>query len=410
MTHPTGARGRYRDALAVPEFRTLFLSHVLCMLGTIVTQFALTVLVYRQSGSPLLAALVFTVAFVPYLFGGVLLSALVDRVAIRRLLVGCNLLTAALAAAMTLPGLPVTVVLVLALGMGLVAPVFAGARAAMLPRVLDGDVYIAARSLFRLVAQGAQVSGFALGGLLLIVLTPRAALVINTGTFLLSAALLAAGLTARPAVSAPGTQSLVGDSLTGLGRIFRQVRLRRVLVFGWAVPALGVAPEALAAPYADLAGFGTAGLGLLMSALPIGTVLGELLCLWLPSPARRLRLIAPLALLVFLPQLLFGLRPGLPSAIALLVLSGIGLAHHLGLDQLLVDVAPEKLLGRALSVQTAGLMFWQGVGFAVAGAAAQFAAPSLVITVTAALGLALVPFLRPRRDDLANDDARRTAP
>ncbi|MEV0595210.1 MFS transporter [Nonomuraea cavernae] len=409
MTHPTGARGRYRDALAVPEFRTLFLSHVLCMLGTMVTQFALTVLVYRQSGSPLLAALVFTVAFVPYLFGGVLLSALVDRVAIRRLLVGCNLLTAALAAAMTLPGLPVAVVLALALGMGLVAPVFAGARAAMLPRVLDGDVYIAARSLFRLVAQGAQVSGFALGGLLLIALTPRAALMLNTGAFLLSAALLAAGLTARPAVSA-GTRSLVSDSLTGLGRIFRQARLRRVLVFGWAVPALGVAPEALAAPYADLAGFGTAGLGLLMSALPVGTVLGELLCLWIPSPARRLRLITPLALLVFLPQLLFGLRPGLPLAITLLVLSGLGLAHHLGLDQLLMDAAPEELLGRALSIQTAGLMFWQGVGFAVAGAAAQFASPSLVITVTAALGLLLVPLLRLGRDDPGNGDARRTAP
>ncbi|MBT2227366.1 MFS transporter [Nonomuraea sp. NEAU-A123] len=396
MNQPAAARARYRDALAVPEFRAIFLSHVICMLGTIVTQFALTVLVYRQTRSPFLAALVFTVAFVPYLFGGVLLSALADRVAIRRLLVGCNLTTAALAAAMALPGSPVGVVLVLAFGMGLVAPVFAGARAALLPRILDGDVYIAGRSLFRLVAQGAQVGGFALGGLLLIVLTPRAALLLNTGAFLASAALLAAGVKARPAITSATSLSLVRDSLTGLGKIFRLVRLRRVLVFGWAVPAIGVTPEALAAPYAQLAGFGTVGLGLLMSALPVGTVLGEVLCLWIPSPARRLRLVVPLALLMFLPQLAFGLRPGLPLAVGLLVLSGMGLAHHLGLDQLLMDAAPEPVVGRALSIQTAGLMFWQGIGFAVAGSAAQLVAPPVVIMAGAVVGLVIVPLLRPR--------------
>ncbi|MEU7857334.1 MFS transporter [Nonomuraea sp. NPDC049141] len=396
MNQPAAARARYRDALAVPEFRAIFLSHVICMLGTIVTQFALTVLVYRQTRSPFLAALVFTVAFVPYLFGGVLLSALADRMAIRRLLVGCNLTTAALAAAMASPGSPVGVVLVLAFGMGLVAPVFAGARAALLPRILDGDAYIAGRSLFRLVAQGAQVGGFALGGLLLIALTPRAALLLNTGAFLTSAALLAAGVKSRPAVTSATSLSLVRDSLAGLGKVFRLVPLRRVLVFGWAVPAIGVTPEALAAPYAQLAGFGTVGLGLLMSALPVGTVLGEVLCLWIPSPARRLRLIVPLALLMFLPQLAFGLRPGLPLAVGLLVLSGMGLAHHLGLDQLLMDAAPEPVVGRALSIQTAGLMFWQGIGFAVAGSAAQWVAPPMVITAGAVVGLAVVALLRPR--------------
>ncbi|MEV0349600.1 MFS transporter [Nonomuraea sp. NPDC050680] len=396
MNQPAPTRARYRDALAVPEFRAIFLSHVVCMLGTIVTQFALTVLVYRQTGSPFLAALVFTVAFVPYLFGGVLLSALADRVAIRPLLVGCNLTTAALAAAMALPGSPVGVVLAMAFGMGLVAPVFAGARAAVLPRVLDGEVYIAGRSLFRLVAQAAQVGGFALGGLLLIALTPRAALLLNTGAFLVSATLLAVGVKARPAAASARSLSLVRDSLAGLGRVFRLVRLRRVLVFGWAVPAIGVTPEALAAPYAHLAGFGTVGLGLLMSALPVGTVLGEVLCLWIPSPARRLRLVVPLALLMFLPQLAFGLRPGLPLAVGLLVVSGMGLAHHLGLDQLLMDAAPEEVVGRALSIQTAGLMFWQGIGFAVAGSAAQLVAPTVAITAAAVAGLALVPLLRPR--------------
>ena len=41
---------------------------------------ALTLLVYDRSKSPLLAAITFAAGFVPYLFGGMFLSGLADRV------------------------------------------------------------------------------------------------------------------------------------------------------------------------------------------------------------------------------------------------------------------------------------------------------------------------------------------
>ena len=55
-------KGRYRDALAVGEFRVIFGSYVVSMLGDVVAAVALTVLVYQQSGSSFLAALTFTLA------------------------------------------------------------------------------------------------------------------------------------------------------------------------------------------------------------------------------------------------------------------------------------------------------------------------------------------------------------
>ena len=74
------AAGGYLDALAVGEFRALFSAYVVSMLGDIVAAVALTVLVYERTASPFLAGLTFTLAFVPYLFSGALLSGLVDRV------------------------------------------------------------------------------------------------------------------------------------------------------------------------------------------------------------------------------------------------------------------------------------------------------------------------------------------
>jgi len=61
------------------------------MLGTVVAAAALTVLVYEKTGSPALAALTFSAAFLPYLLSGTLLASVVDRLPARRVLVACSL-------------------------------------------------------------------------------------------------------------------------------------------------------------------------------------------------------------------------------------------------------------------------------------------------------------------------------
>src|SRR5215470_13085374 len=124
----TPDRARYRDVLGVAEFRAVFAADLVSMLGNVVAAVALTVLVYQQTRSPALAASVMALSFVPYLIGGTLLGATADRLPARRVLVTCDLASAALVGCMVVPGVPLPALLTLLFAIGLIAPVHQGVR------------------------------------------------------------------------------------------------------------------------------------------------------------------------------------------------------------------------------------------------------------------------------------------
>ena len=390
-------KGRYRDALAVGEFRVIFGSYVVSMLGDVVAAVALTVLVFQQSGSSFLAALTFTLAFVPHLFGGALLSGFADGVPPRRLLVTCDLISAGLVGAMAIPGLPIGVPLVLLFATNLLSPVFSGARAALLPEIVPEHAFVPARSLMRVVAQSNQLIGNAGAGLLLLLLAPRQVLLLDAASFLCSAAVLRFGLRRRPARVVARMRGVAGDSLRGARAALRMPRLRAVLLFSWLVPAFSVWPEALAAPGVAAHGASPGAVGWWLMALPAGTMVGEVAALWLLPPGWRTRLMRPLAAAVFVPLLLFAFHPSLPVSIGLLVLAGLGSAYILGADTLLLRETPEDLRGRVFTISTAGLMTIQGIGFGLAGAVAEFLPVDATIVFAGLCGLTVVAFIRPVR-------------
>jgi hypothetical protein len=392
MTHT----GRYRDAFASGQFRALFGAYVVSMLGYVVAGLALTVLVYRRTDSPLLSALTFTMTLLPYLFGGTLLSGLVDRLPARRLLVGCDLAGAVCVAVMTLPGMPIVALFALLFAMSLLTPLSTGARGALLTRVLPPGAVVPGRSLLRMVAQGAQLLGYAVGGGLLAGLTPQAVLGVEAVSFTVSALVLRVFLGHHPAVAGSRTP-LVG--LRGVAVVLANRRLRRVLLLGWLVPFLTIFPEALAAPSAGARGLPASAAGWWLAAAPAGTVVGELAGIWLIPAARRGGLTAPLAACGFVPLLAFACRPPLAVALALLGAAGLCGAYMLGLDQLILDAGPPELLGRVYTVNSSVLMATQGVGFAVAGALGEVMPPDLTIVAAGAAGLLVVAVFRPRSDE-----------
>lgn len=380
----------YGAVFAVREFRPVFASVVVTLLGDVVANVALSLLVYRTTGSPLLTAVALALGLLPYALGGTLLSGVADRFPVRRVLVGCDLVSALCAALMALPGLHLAVLMALRCTMATAAPVFSGARAASLADILEGDRFVLGRSLVRIVAQSAQIVGYGAGGLLLVVLPPRAALGLTSAGFLVSAALLRFGTKARPARAGRGGGAVLRQSLHGMRTLFLDRRTRALLLLWWMPPAFVVMPEALAAPYADRIGRGPAGLGLLMAALPVGAVVSELLVGSRLRPAVRSRLVLPLAGCALLPLLLYAVEPGLVLAALLLAAAGAGQAYTLGLDQWFVRVVPEELLGRAMTLMSAGLMTVQGLGMAAAGAAAEFAPPHMVVVGAAVTGTGCV--------------------
>ncbi|MFD5749265.1 MFS transporter [Streptomyces sp. NPDC127033] len=419
---PQNAPRGYGAVFAVREFRFVFAAHLLSLLGVVVSEIALTFLVYDLTGSPLLSALTFALGLLPYLVGGTLLAGVADRYPARRVLVVCDLLCALCVGVMVLPGTPIAGLLALRCAVAAIAPVFTGTRMAALTDILgEGDLYVLGRSLLRIVSQSAQLAGFGLGGVLLAVVPARGAICVTAVTFLCSAALLRFGTADRPAratarpgdagatgaVGAAGAAgaagatgaagaagpagrrlggSLLRESLGGARLLLGDRRTRALLLLFWLPPMFVVAPEALAAPYADSLGLGPAALGLMMCAMPVGHIVAELYVGTVLSPRARSRVVLPGAALGLLPLLVYGAEPGLGWALAALALSGAAAAYVIGLDQWFVAAVPEELRGRAMTLLTAGLMTLQGLGMAAAGAAAEFLPVPQVVAGAGALG------------------------
>ncbi|NUP52137.1 MAG: MFS transporter [Catenulispora sp.] len=385
-------RSRYGQVFAIREFGFIFAAHAVSMLGTVIADISLSILILRRTGSPFLAALSFAVGFLPYIFAGTLLAGIADRFPARTLLVTCNAASTALVALMALPGQPVWALMSLRVAASTIQPVFTSARAASLPEVLDPDRYPLGRSLLRMVNQGAQVLGFAGGGLLLLAMAPRTALWIDAGSFAVSAVLLRYGTSARPSRSRAwtGRISLVRDSLSGLAELWRLPRVRSLMLLWWTAPAFAAVPEGLAAPYAREIGSGSGGAGILMAAAALGTIGGEAAIALLAGPAWRSRAVIPLAGCSLIPLLGFATCPGAGPAALLMSATGAADAYMIGLDQLFVDAVPDRLRGTAFSINLAGIMLTQSIAMSLGGAAAQFIDPHVVIAGSAVLGTGLI--------------------
>ncbi|MFI5952997.1 MFS transporter [Cryptosporangium sp. NPDC051539] len=388
-------RPTYRTVLAVGEFRVVFAAHLLSTLGTVVCEIALSVLVYRLTGSPLLSALTFALGLLPYVAGGTVLSAVADRLPARRVMVVCDLACAGCAAGLVVPGLPIAGLLLLRCLLAAVAPVFAGTRAAALADVFTHpDVYPLGNSLLRVVSQGAQLGGFAAGGLLLAVVEPRTVLGLTVLTFLVSALIIGAGTRARPPrADAEAGRSLLTASLGGARRLAARPRVRALLLLAWVPPMFVVVSEALLTPYASSLGAGPAGLGLLMCGMPIGAIGGSLLAGTFLSARARVAISAPVVLLATLPPLGYAARPSLLWALLCQIGIGGGIVYTFGVDHWFLDAVPPVLRGRAMTLLTAGAMTSQGLGMTLAGVAAEFAPVHRVIAtggVAALLADALV--------------------
>jgi MFS family permease len=387
-----GAKASYRALFAIREFSALFAAQVVSVLGNVVAQVALAVLVYDRTGSALLSALTFTLGFLPFLVGGTLLAGAVDRLPARRTLVSCDLTSAVVVGLMVLP-VPIPVLLVLIFVAGLVDPVFAGVRAAILPDVLGtGPQFVLGRAAFGMVWQGSQVLGYAAGGLLLTAVGPRPALGLDAVSFLGSALVVRLGIKQRAPVVVVATK-MMRDSLNSLGVVMRNPELRRLMLFHWLVPSCGLAPEALIAPYVHLLHRPTRDVGVMLSALAAGMLVANLVAGRALTTRGQRRLMMPAAVLAVVPLLVFAAPIGLVLSTVLLAITGVGSCNSLGRDSLFIDAIPPELRARALAIDGSGLMVVQGIGFALWGGLAEFLPLRTTIAIAGGVGVLIIAAL-----------------
>jgi MFS family permease len=375
----------FRDVLGIREFRALWAAELFSILGDQLARVALALLVFQRTSSAALAALTYALTLAPAVLGGMLLSGLADRYPRRRVLIVTDLIRAALACAMAIPSLPLAAMWALVAALSMSSAPFKAAQQALLPQVLDGDRYLTGLSLRQVTIQGAQLGGYASGGFLLVLLEPHVALAANAATFLASAALIATGVRPRPTPSVTHEAQPAGLPIRGGG----SRRLLPVVVLVCLV-GLFVVPTGVAAPYGAGIGVGALGVGLIMAADPMGSVIGAWL---LPRIGIRpsQKAIVTLAAASGIPLLACVAAPGLGVSIALFAASGALSTAYLILAQaLVVELVPDHRRGRVMGQIAACLYSAQGLTIFAGGLAAEAVGPFRAVAGAGLLGTVLV--------------------
>jgi MFS family permease len=384
----------------------MWVAQAISLLGNQLAQVALSILVYHRTHSAFLTALAYALTYLPQIIGGPVLSGLADQYPRRAVMICFDLLRLPLVAVMAIPAIPFWALCVLVTGTTVSGAPFTAARTALLPDVLPGDRLALGSAIGNVTDQFSQVIGFTAGALIVAWLNPYRALLLDALTFAVSALLIAGWVTRRPAPSREraddreprdGKQSRDEPSLrsrtsAGMRLVAQDPVLRCLVLFGW-LSGFYVIPEALAAPYAHALRQGSVAVGLLMAAMPVGTIVGALVLVRLIPPGRRLAMLGWLAMLACVPLIGSAARPPLPVVLALLAVAGVGSGYQVIAAAAFLQRLPDSGRAAAFGFAASGVLAVQGLGFLVGGAAAQAIGPQRVVAIAGAVGLGAAAIL-----------------
>jgi MFS family permease len=370
----------------VPSFRLLFLATLASGFGTWLAFVGLAIDVKdRTDSGPWVSALLIA-DILPAVVIGLLAGPLVDRLSRKGLMIGADLLRAAIFALLPFAGSAGVIVALAALagvGTGLFRPaVYAG-----LPNLVEDEDLPRANGLIQGVENLAWAVGPLLGGLLVAASGPDLAYWVNAGTFLVSALLLS-GIPGR--VLQAGTAESQGhwrDLLEGFTFVLRTPALVTVLVvwsvFMLASAGINVGEVFLAKDTFDAGDFG---FGLLVGATGLGLVLGSLAAGSLLDRHPLARVYPGSIFLVALAVAAGALAPNVWVAAGCVLVVGAANGVAVVCNALLVQRgSPDALRGRAFTVLMSSSFGVLALGLLVAGPLTDAIGPRWVWGAAAAL-------------------------
>ncbi|HEY8305565.1 MAG TPA: MFS transporter [Lapillicoccus sp.] len=385
------------QVFAVRGYLSLFIAASLSTWGDYIARLTVAAVVYDRTQSPLATATTLAVSLVPSIFGRSVLGPIADRVPYKYVLIASHVSRAAMVLVLIwavsveapVPVLLVALFVLETLG----GPASAAQLVLMTDLFADRRVFLRAMGLSALAEQANQALGFALGGIIVLALGPVRGLALDFATFVISAAVVALVVSARPVPGEPrpGLSGFLADLGTAAGVVTRHRVLRRLLGLSL-VATLGIsAPEAVALPYAGSPGFG----GLLMACPIAGAAVGVVVVSrWEPHVSNG-RIIA-MALAMPVPLLFTAFRPPIVVTAMLWFVAGTLQAFMLPLQSTFSLVTPDNRrgavfgLGGALSVTAAGC------SYLVAGWFSELTNPASAVTMCAVICLGATVLLAAR--------------
>ena len=370
----------------VPSFRLLFLATLGSGFGTWLAFIGLAIDVKDRTDSGSWVSALLIADVLPAVVIGLLAGPLIDRLSRKGLMIGADLLRAAIFALLPFAGSAAVIVALAALagvGTGLFRPaVYAG-----LPNLVEDEDLPRANGLIQGVENFAWAIGPLLGGALVAASGPDLAYWVNAGTFLVSALLLS-GIPAR--VLQAGTAESHGhwrDLLEGFTFVLRTQALVTVLVvwsvFMLASAGINVAEVFLAKDTFDSGDFGY---GLLVGATGLGLVLGSLAAGPLLDRHPLARVYPGSIFLVALAVAAGAVAPNVWIAAGCVLVVGAANGAAVVCNALLVQRgSPDALRGRVFTVLMSSSFGVLALGMVVSGPLTDAVGPRWVWGTAAAL-------------------------
>jgi hypothetical protein len=284
--------------------------------------------------------------------------------------------------------LPTWSLLVLAFVAGTATPPFEAARTAVIPEAAGEERMADGYALSNVTFQTAQAFGLAVGGTLLLLIGPEAALILNAASFGTSAVLLfsiQAGRTPPP----PGPP--IVRTRQAFTLIARRGLLRQMLIFFLLLALADAAISGLLPVFLRSAEVNPLVMaGLIATAPLVGAFSGTVV----PregSPTRLLRISCTVTILAASPAAVLFALAGVGQGptivwltLAAVIAYGVTIAADTPTMTGSMMIVPEHLRAPFVSIMQPGLMGIQAFGALAAGAVATF------LPTTSTMGLALI--------------------
>jgi MFS family permease len=269
------------------DFLKLWSAQSISLLGTQVTTLALPLTaILLLHASPTQLGVLASMQFLPFLLVTLPAGALVDRRRRLPVLIATDLGRAVLLAAVPLAAwlgyLQLWLLYPIAFGVGVMSVFFDVAHQSYLPSIVDNEQIVEGNTKLQLSYSGAQLTGPALGGVLVQLLTAPIAIAVDITSYLGSAILLGLIRRHEPPPAADGSadlRSLADDIWAGLRFVWRHPLIRPIaLATGTAnfFYLFGMTGAILALYAIRELGLSPALLGLVMASGNVGAVLGSL--------------------------------------------------------------------------------------------------------------------------------------
>ena len=358
---------RRRSWLLSGDFGRFWVGQTISNLGSSFTMFALPLLVFNLTGSPINLGITTAAEFVPYLLFGLVIGAWVDRVDRRRLMIATDLARAAVIATIPLlaafDALSVGWIYAVAFASATLTIAFDAAEFAAIPSLVpSGDDLVTANGRVQASYSTAQIAGPLLAGLLVAVAPVQQVLLVDAASFLVSAGALA---TIGRAFNAPREEgprrAIRKDIVDGLRYVLGHPVLRNISAMMALINLVG------ATVYTQLVVFAKRQLeasdsqvALLYAAGSVGVVLLSLAA----GPLRRrlsfsVAALGALALDGLLTVVLAATSWYWAALVLWAAISGLGIFFNINTGSLRQQIVPNHLLGRVISI--AGVLAWSAI-------------------------------------------------